>query len=100
LVDAAALRGDPPLDLWGDARGGVLRALMSGAAEEQVLAAVPPLLRGEDVMAAFGLPPGPEVGRRLARAREAQALGLVTTREEALAELARPEPPALDTPHA
>ncbi len=100
LVDAAALRGDPPLDLWGDARGGVLRALMSGAAEEQALAAVPPLLRGEDVMAAFGLPPGPEVGRRLARAREAQALGLVTTREEALAELARPEPPALDPPHA
>ncbi len=38
LVDAAALRGDPPLDLWGDARGGVLRALMSGAAEEQALA--------------------------------------------------------------
>ena len=100
LVDAAALRGDPPLDLWSDARGEVLRALMSGAAEEQALAAVPPLLRGEDVMAAFGLPPGPEVGRRLARAREAQALGLVTTREEALAELARPEPPALDPPHA
>ena len=44
------------------------------------------------------LPPGPEVGRLLARAREAQALGLVTTREEALAELARPEPPSLDTP--
>ena len=100
LVDAAALRGDPPLDLWSDGRGEVLRALMSGAAEEQALAAVPPLLRGEDVMAAFGLPPGPAVGRLLARAREAQALGLVTTREEALAELTRPEPPALDTPHA
>ena len=28
-------------------------------------------------MAAFALPPGPEVGRLLARAREAQALGLV-----------------------
>jgi hypothetical protein len=72
---------------------------MSGAAEERALAAVPPLLRGEDVMAAFGLPPGPEVGRLLARAREAQALGIVATREEALAELARPEPPTLDTPH-
>lgn len=100
LVDAAALRGDPPLALWGDARGQVLRALMAGATEEQALAAAPPLLRGEDVMAAFALPPGPEVGRLLARAREAQALGLVTTREEALAELARPEPPALDPPHA
>jgi poly(A) polymerase len=98
LVDGAALRGDAPLDLWGDARGEVLRTLMSGAAEEQALAEVPPLLRGEDVMEAFALPPGPEVGRLLARAREAQALGLVTTREEALAELARPEPPSLDTP--
>jgi len=40
-------------------------------------------------MEAFHLPPGPEVGRLLARAREAQALGLVTTREEALALLHR-----------
>ena len=94
LADAGALRGDPPLAVWGDERGQVLRALMSGAAAEQELAAAPPLLRGEDVMVAFALPPGPEVGRLLARAREAQALGLVATREEALAELARPEPPA------
>jgi hypothetical protein len=71
---------------------------MSGAAAEQELAAAPPLLRGEDVMAAFALPPGPAVGRLLARAREAQALGLVATREEALAELARPEPPAPEHP--
>jgi len=41
------------------------------------------------VMQAFGLPPGPEVGRLLALAREAQALGLVSTRDEALAHLRR-----------
>jgi hypothetical protein len=40
-------------------------------------------------MAAFGVTPGPEVGRLLALAREAQALGLVHTREEALAHLRR-----------
>jgi hypothetical protein len=40
-------------------------------------------------MASFGLVPGPEVGRLLARAREAQALGLVETREEAIAYLRR-----------
>jgi hypothetical protein len=40
-------------------------------------------------MAAFGLAPGPEVGRLLAMAREAQALGLVRTRDEALAHLRR-----------
>jgi len=35
----------------------------------------------------YGLRPGPDVGRLLERAREAQALGLVTTREDALAYL-------------
>lgn len=87
LADAAAVRGEPPLAVWAGPRGGIVRTLMSGIAEEQALAAEPPLLRGEDVMAAFGLGPGPEVGRLLARAREAQALGRVTTREEALAHI-------------
>ena len=50
-----------------------------------------PLLRGDDVMAAFQLVPGPEVGRLLRRAREAQALGLFRTREEGLRWLAREE---------
>jgi hypothetical protein len=45
------------------------------------------LLRGHDVMARYGLPPGPVVGDLLARAREAQDLGLVRTHEEALAYL-------------
>ena len=49
-------------------------------------------------MAAFGLPPGPAVGRELQRAREAQALGLVRTREEALAWLARERAAPPDTP--
>jgi hypothetical protein len=44
-------------------------------------------------MQAFGLPAGPEVGRLLERAREAQALGLVATREEALALLRRGDGP-------
>ena len=97
LADAAGLRGDDPLDVWAGEGGRVLRELQAGAAEERALAAAPPLVTGADVMAAFGLPPGPVVGRLLARAREAQALGQVATREEALALLAR-EPRALDTP--
>lgn len=87
LADAAAVRGDSPLDVWAGPGGEVVRGLMSGMAEERALAAAPPLLRGEDIMEAFGLGPGPEVGRLLARAREAQALGLVATREAALAHL-------------
>ena len=51
-------------------------------------------------MEAFGLAPGPEVGRLLALVREAQALGLVATRDEALAPTcaASATGPELDTP--
>jgi len=67
----------------------LLDSLLAGQVEAARAAASPPLVRGEDVMGAFGLAPGPEVGRLLAAAREAQALGLVRTREETLAWLAR-----------
>lgn len=45
----------------------------------------PPLLGGRDVMAALGLAPGPAVGAVLAAVAEAQALGEVRDRDEALA---------------
>ena len=83
LADAAAVRGQSPLRLWPRAR--LLRELMAGWAEQAQAAAAPPLVRGGDVMARFGLAPGPEVGRLLERAREAQDLGVVRTRDEALA---------------
>jgi putative nucleotidyltransferase with HDIG domain len=82
LVDAAGLTGGSPLIVWR--RSPLIRELMEGWREEVVAAAELPLLRGEDVMAAFGLSPGPDVGRLLARAREAQALGLIRTRDEAI----------------
>ncbi len=44
-----------------------------------------PLLNGREIMAHFGLKPGPELGRLLEKLREAQAAGEVTTREQALA---------------
>jgi poly(A) polymerase len=89
LVDAAAVRGDSPLAVWTRPGGAVVRELMQGMTEEAQAAKAPPLLGGEDVMAAFGLGPGPEVGRLLARAREAQALGLVRSRAEAIEYLRR-----------
>jgi len=89
LCDAAAVRGDSPLDIWAGPAGVILRELMRGVGEEARAAEAPPLVRGEDVMAAFGLAPGPAVGWLLARAREAQALGLIWTRTEALEHLRR-----------
>jgi putative nucleotidyltransferase with HDIG domain len=97
LADTAALDGRPPLAVWNGPGGSVLRALMAGMEAEQRAAEAPPLLRGEDVMAAFGLAPGPAVGRLLALAREAQVLGLVSTREEALDHLRRAGERLLDT---
>jgi len=85
LVDGAAVTGASPLAVWR--RAGLIRDLMGGWREAESAAAAPPLVRGQDVMARFDLPPGPAVGHLLARAREAQDLGLVRTREEALAYL-------------
>ena len=42
------------------------------------------LLTGHDLMQHFNLSPGPQVGRLLERVNEAQAVGDITTREEAL----------------
>jgi tRNA nucleotidyltransferase (CCA-adding enzyme) len=49
-----------------------------------VLRPLAPLLNGRDLLA-LGVRPGPQVGTLLARLRAAQADGLVTTREQALA---------------
>jgi len=85
LADGAAVTGASPLAVWR--RAGLIRDLLGGWREAESAAAAPPLVRGQDVMARFELPPGPAVGHLLARAREAQDLGLVRTREEALAYL-------------
>ena len=85
LADAGAVTGASPVAAWR--RSAVVRDLLGGWAEEQAAAAEPPLVSGHDVMARYGLPPGPEVGRLLDQAREAQALGTVRTREEALRHL-------------
>jgi putative nucleotidyltransferase with HDIG domain len=89
LVDAAAVTGVSPLAIWR--RASLVRDLLRGWEETaRAEAESAPLVRGEDVMARFGIAPGPEVGRLLERAREAQGLGLVSTREEALAYLDSP----------
>ncbi len=84
IADAAGTDGRPPAAVYRGETRALLDSLLAGEVEAAREAAAPPLLRGEDVMAAFGLGPGPEVGRLLRQAREAQALGLVRTREEAL----------------
>src|SRR3989442_1457256 len=85
LADAAAVTGASPLATWR--RAGVVRELFAGWREQREAETRPALLRGHDVMARFSLEPGPRVGWLLAQAREAQDLGRVRSREEALAYL-------------
>ena len=92
LADASAVGGESPFRLWP--RMALVRELLAGWEIQRESSGREPLLRGGDVMAHFGLPPGPEVGRLLARAREAQDLGLVSTRDEALAYLDSPRAPS------
>ena len=47
-------------------------------------------------MVALRLAPGPRVGEVLRRAREAQALGAITTRDQALAWLRQSSAPGAD----
>lgn len=94
LADAAGTGGHPPALVYRGPVRSLLDGLLAGEAAAALEAAEPPLVRGDDVMAAFGLAPGPEIGRLLRRAREAQALGLFRTRADGLAWLAREEPRA------
>jgi len=94
LADASAVRGESPRALWR--RAGLVHELLRGWEERPEGVTAAPLLRGEDVMRRFGIAPGPAVGQMLDRAREAQALGLVATREEALAYLDSPPGPTLE----
>jgi poly(A) polymerase len=84
ICDAAGTDGRPPAGVYRGATRTLLDSLLAGEAEATREAATPPLVRGDDVMAVLALAPGPEVGRCLREVREAQALGLVRSREEAL----------------
>lgn len=74
-----------PQDLWARHLDTV-RALWQAWWEEREEKVAPPLLlRGGEIIEQLGVSPGPQVGALLAALREAQALGEVRTREEALA---------------
>ena len=83
LADYLATRG-PHLDLddWRSHMAVVRHILAEG--QNEVERGVPRLVNGHDLMRAFALAPGPQVGWLLTAVQEAQAAGEVTTSEEAL----------------
>jgi poly(A) polymerase len=63
---------------------GVVEKLLHYYYEDYSLKTQKPLLGGKEIMEAFNLPQGKEVGSLLSRLREAEIAGLVHTRDEAL----------------
>jgi hypothetical protein len=49
----------------------------------------PALITGEDLLRQFQLQPGPQIGSILEQIREAQAVGEITTKQEALRQVER-----------
>ena len=86
LADTLATYGSGlPVEVWNHELQ-VCRALLEAWWEQPQKAVRPvPLVNGLDIMAEFSLQPGPRIGRLLEAVREGQAVGSVTTREEALA---------------
>jgi tRNA nucleotidyltransferase/poly(A) polymerase len=90
LADYAAIRaGHSFLEAWTrrlDTAGLLLKTYFQERAER---VDPTPLLNGREIMSTFGLLPGPKVGALIEGLREAQAVGEVTSIDEALAWLAR-----------
>jgi len=63
---------------------GLIENLAGYYFEEFIAAPQMPLVTGEDIMKLFGIPQGKEIGRMIEALREAEALGKVSSRKEAI----------------
>jgi poly(A) polymerase len=88
VADRLATRGHKA-DEAIDKHLGLAREVLPAALDWHELGAPEPLVRGDDLVRELGLAPGPELGRLLEALREAQFVGTVATREDALEEARR-----------
>ncbi|MGD2254015.1 MAG: hypothetical protein PVF70_13975 [Anaerolineales bacterium] len=89
LLSMAALlakhSGHPSQEAWS-ARVDIAKALLEAYFDVwEVSQALPLLVRGDELAQALGVQPGPRLGRLMALVREAQAVGEVSSHEQALA---------------
>jgi putative nucleotidyltransferase with HDIG domain len=90
LADRMATWGeDPPAGEWRRQVDVVARLLTAYYEHRETAIDPPPLVSGRDLMEAFGLAPGKQIGDLLAQVCEAQAAGEIRTRDEALAHARR-----------
>ena len=86
MADVLAARGpDLSPESWANYAKMVAAVLESGAEQPGNRNGNPPLINGHDLMNALDLPPGPRIGSLLARLREAEAVGEITSRDDAFA---------------
>ena len=90
MADFLAARG-PELspERWNNYAKMIATVLEAGAAPPTREEGPRALVNGNDLMDALHIPPGPRVGALLERLREAQAVGEIANREDALALAAR-----------
>lgn len=88
LADHAAARGPEMSAADWNGHVAYIHWILEQRSIDETLVQPARLLTGHDLMQELGLAPGPPLGRLLDEVREAQAIRLVTTREQAL-ELAR-----------
>lgn len=80
----ATYDGPGPESQWQALQAVARRLLMHFFEQYKETVSPEPLLNGSELIAALNLKPGPEVGRLLRLLQEAQAVGEVETKEEAL----------------
>ena len=90
MADVLAARGpDLVPERWANYAKMVAAVLESGAEQPGNRSSNPPLINGHDLMDALNLPAGPRIGSLLARLREAEAVGEISSREDAIELAAR-----------
>lgn len=84
LADHLAARGPMLIpEKWRE-HAEIMAYVIDKKIREESVVYPPKLIDGHDIMGAFGISPGPQVGKLLEAVREAQASGEIATREEAL----------------
>lgn len=84
LADHLATRGPGLIQANWQQHTDVVRYVLEEHYKQEIIALPPKLIDGNDLMDIFKLKPGPRLGQLLEMVREAQAVGELTSREQAL----------------
>jgi poly(A) polymerase len=84
LADHLATRGPGLIPEYWKEHADIIRFILEEHFNKDIPVSPAKLINGSDLITIFGLKPGPKLGKLLESAREAQAAGELTDRQEAL----------------